>query len=391
MASLLALGGGQAVTAVAFGLLVVVLMILGSKAEAAVSCGEVELHVNPVAAASLVEAPDGATVALRSALLEASAEEPAAPPARSRIRDAVAASIRLAIWGSDAAAMSEQAEHVDTLEHTADLHTALLGAQRVEAHVAESEEEPPKQTPTHCASPTSLAAGAAAVPGMVEANFVVSVATDVQLYKPASAQNGVERLMGRPGGEILAAMAQSGWKVEPNDPARNIYDVFLPSVEYNLGMGSVGIPAPRFTATIVDTFRETACGHERLEGELVLQNGKDILTVILGFPFFTTISLSAAGVARARLGRQGDAVFVQADVEFGIQLPRVPGLAKIMQIFVRTYANQSILDCARALAHAADADAPASGRLVAHERSEIAVASSTKIPDLLEAVFGSNI
>mmetsp|Transcript_135100 Transcript_135100/g.328363 ORF Transcript_135100/g.328363 Transcript_135100/m.328363 type:complete len:219 (+) Transcript_135100:44-700(+) len=150
-------------------------------------------------------------------------------------------------------------------------------------------------------------------------------------------------------------MAQDGWSVEPIDPSKGIYELSLPAVDVNLGMGSVSIPSPLFRATIWDSSRRDEEGDmERLVGDLVLQNGEDILTVTLGFPFATTLSVSAAGAARARIGQSKDTVYLQADVDIGLQIPKVPGVAKIMQLFVRNYANKSTFDCSVALSKGAD-------------------------------------
>jgi len=212
------------------------------------------------------------------------------------------------------------------------------------------------------------------VPGMDKVNLVVSVETDPQMDEPESKEKGVQLLLAQSGGDILQAMAQDDWKVNPVDPAQGVHEMFLPPVNYNLGMGSVSIPAPRFIATIQDSDDVSGDLHERLVGNLVLQNGEGILTVELGFPISTKLSLSAAGSARARVGRCGDAVYLQAAVDIGLKLPQVPGLQKIMQIFVKTYANQSVKDCARALAGGAD---KLSASATVNEQSAVAVAVAT--------------
>mmetsp|Transcript_69730 Transcript_69730/g.167399 ORF Transcript_69730/g.167399 Transcript_69730/m.167399 type:complete len:578 (-) Transcript_69730:206-1939(-) len=196
-------------------------------------------------------------------------------------------------------------------------------------------------------------------------NLVLTVKSSLATEEPGSQASGVECLMSQPGGEILAAMAGKDWKVEPLDPSRGTYELQLPPVTYNMGVGSVTIPPPRFIATIEDSTTVTGDEHERLVGELVLQNGDRILTVDLGFPLNTNLSLSTEGSAKARIGRIGDSVFLQADVEIGLFLPKVPGLQKLMEMFIKAYANQSTQDCARALAQGADrlhSEAESSGR-----------------------------
>mmetsp|Transcript_149960 Transcript_149960/g.462946 ORF Transcript_149960/g.462946 Transcript_149960/m.462946 type:complete len:591 (-) Transcript_149960:130-1902(-) len=193
------------------------------------------------------------------------------------------------------------------------------------------------------------------VPGMAAANLVVSVSCEKQKTEPKSLAEGVKLLLEQSGGTILAAMAQDGWSVKPVDTPRGIYELSLPAVTYNLGMGTVSIPSPLFKAHITDSSRtDEEDDTERLVGDLILQNGQDILTVTLGFPFSTSLSVSAAGSARARIGRSQDAVYLQADVDIGLQIPKAPGLARIMQVFVRSYAGQSTKDCSVALSKGAD-------------------------------------
>jgi len=189
------------------------------------------------------------------------------------------------------------------------------------------------------------------VPGMAEANLTVSAECDSQEVEPTSQQPGASVLMEQDSGTILASMAQDGWEVKPVDGTTDQFEIFLPSVDFGLPMGSVSIPQPRFLTTIYDTYRTTEDGEERLTGDLVLMNGDDILTVSLGW---TTLKLSAAGLARAHIGRHADAVYLRADVDIGMRIPKVPGLTKIMQLFVKSYANKSTFDCATALAKGAD-------------------------------------
>lgn len=209
--------------------------------------------------------------------------------------------------------------------------------------------------PSEDTSSDSLSVEDLTAPGMDQANLVVTVGCDRQSVAPASKKEGVARLLNKSCGDILAAMAQDGWRVEPKNTAEGIYSMFLPSVKVDFPIGSVSIPSPEFECRVRDSFETSSEEEEqRLVGELVLQNGSEILSVNLTFPFSTTFSVSAAGVAFARIGRIGDQVYLQADVKMGLQIPKVPGIVKVMQVFVRNYAKQSTYDCAVALSKAAD-------------------------------------
>ncbi|CAK9004607.1 Calcium-dependent protein kinase 16 [Durusdinium trenchii] len=83
--------------------------------------------------------------------------------------------------------------------------------------------------------------------------------------------------------------------------------------------------APRFLTKLRDksgTFSQFEVGRERLEGDLVLQNGENIFTLQLGFPFRTKLTISAAGWTRAKVGFEGDEILSSNYVEVGIQLPK---------------------------------------------------------------------
>lgn len=233
--------------------------------------------------------------------------------------------------------------------------------------------------PSEEASSDSLTFEEMTAPGMDEANLVVTVSCDRQSVAPASKKEGVTRLLSNSCGDILAAMAQDGWRVEPKNTAEGIYSMFLPSVKVDFPIGSVSIPSPEFECRVRDSFESSDEDEEqRLVGELVLQNGKEILSVSLTFPFSTTFSVSAAGVAFARIGRIGDKVYLQADVKMGLQIPKVPGIVKVMQVFVRNYAKQSTYDCAVALSKAADKT-----ELSAESREQTGVAVATAAAAIL--------
>lgn len=274
-------------------------------------------------------------------------EEPEQEIPRIRKRDSAWQAAKTAVFGAN----FSQTQTVDTTTTTSDTP-------------AVSEK----------ASSDSLSVEEMTAPGMDEANLVVAVNCDRQSAEPVSKRSGVSRLMDTSCGDILAAMAQDGWRVEEKNAAEGIYSMFLPSVKVDFPIGSVSIPSPEFECRVRDSFESSSEDEEqRLVGELVLQNGKEILAVNLTFPFSTTFSVSAAGVAFARIGQIGDAVYLQADVKMGLQIPKVPGITKVMQIFVRNYAKQSTYDCAVALSKGADKIEVSAG---AAEQTGVAVATA---------------
>lgn len=194
------------------------------------------------------------------------------------------------------------------------------------------------------------------VPGMEAATLIVRVDIEANKSKAvaADAAQGVAALMAKSGGQILESMGQEGWKVVEIDAKAGLYDLSLPAVRYEMAGGVITIPAPLFRATIFDTFRRDGDAMERLQGDLVLQNGKDIFTLELGFPFRTSFKISAAGWTRARVGWEQDAISASNYVEVGIQLPRIPGLSPLLEYFVKNYGTESTMQCAVALSKGAD-------------------------------------
>jgi hypothetical protein len=188
-----------------------------------------------------------------------------------------------------------------------------------------------------------------------QANLVVRVDIEPRLAEPETSSAGVTRLMEQSGGIILSTMAREGWDVKAKDPDAGLYELSLPSVDYSLPGGSVSIPSPRFETTVQDLFRRVDDGlTERLLGDLVLVNGEGLITVKLGFPFSTTLSLSAAGYTRCLVGWEADRISVSTYIEVGLRLPSVPGLEQLMRFFVRTYGAESTSQVADSLARGAD-------------------------------------
>jgi hypothetical protein len=194
------------------------------------------------------------------------------------------------------------------------------------------------------------------VPGLDESNLVVRCDIDPKLAEAmVTKEAGVARLMSKKGGEILATMAQDGWEVTPVDIAKGIFELALPSVRYEVPGGTVvSIPAPRFLTTVYDSNQRTDEMDERLIGDLVLTNGADILKVEVGFPFYKTFAVSAAGWARSRVGSKDGQVSISNFVEIGMQVPKIPGVTQVMQFFVKSYGNDSTQQCAEGLAKGAD-------------------------------------
>eukprot|EP00930_Biecheleria_cincta_P004147 TRINITY_DN105030_c0_g1_i1.p1 TRINITY_DN105030_c0_g1~~TRINITY_DN105030_c0_g1_i1.p1 ORF type:complete len:442 (-),score=93.72 TRINITY_DN105030_c0_g1_i1:542-1867(-) len=246
---------------------------------------------------------------------------------------------------------------------------AVYGTETEEPEMERESRKETSSTDSRTSSPPSSILSAE------DANLTVKVSSETKRAEPAAGKDAVSVLMSQPLGDVLAAMGQDGWEVKPLDADKGLYELFLPAVDYDLGMGSVSIPSPHFIATLQESpTGADAEKRERCTANLVLQNGDGILTVKLGFPISTTLSLSAAGEVKARLGQWSDAVYLQGDVELGLWIPKVPGLSKIMKAFVKSYANQSILECARALANRADEIAR---RDDVNQKSAIAVAVAT--------------
>eukprot|EP00439_Symbiodinium_sp_Y106_P042242 s3811_g5.t1 len=195
------------------------------------------------------------------------------------------------------------------------------------------------------------------VPGMEEANLVVRVKIDPKrrLVEELGAE-GATNLMAGSNRQILEAMAQEGWEVEVVNESENLYMLSLPPVLYEVMGSTISIPAPRFLTTLRTTTGRDggeSSYKDRLEGDLVLQNGENIFTLQLGFPFRSTLTISAAGWTRATVGWDGDEIVTSNYVEVGIKLPKVPGLSNIMEYFVKSYGTQSTQDCTDAMARAA--------------------------------------
>jgi hypothetical protein len=192
---------------------------------------------------------------------------------------------------------------------------------------------------------------------MEGANLTVRVDVDGKISQAIqTGSDGVSRLMDQSGGIILSTMATDGWVVKSVDSDKGLYEVSLPSVDYSLPGGAVSIPSPRFSTTVKDLFRRVDGGDltERLVGDLVLVNGEDIISVRLGFPFNTKLSLSAAGFCRCLVAWEADRIVVSTYIEVGLQVPGVPGLEQLLRYFVRTYGAESTAQVAASLASGAD-------------------------------------
>ncbi|CAE7811456.1 unnamed protein product [Symbiodinium sp. CCMP2592] len=183
------------------------------------------------------------------------------------------------------------------------------------------------------------------VPGMAKANLVVNVET-----VPGKAQTPhADAKMQQSDQQVLENLCGDGWSCSPIDAEKGLFEITLPAVRYELPMGVVSIPAPLFHAQARSSQVESDDYSERLVADIVLQNGDKMLCVELGFPFNSKFTISAAGWARCRVGREPGSVICKAQVEMGLQVPKVPGLTSILQFFVKSYANKSAHDCAVSL------------------------------------------
>lgn len=184
-------------------------------------------------------------------------------------------------------------------------------------------------------------------------NLVVTVPLEPQRARPSSSGPGVSNLMQQGHRDILGLMTRDGWQVEPLDSSGNLFQVTMPAVRYDLGMGVVSIPPPVFLCKVRESRRETGAYKERLIGDLELQNGKGLLRVSLKF-LKRPILISASGSGTCQVGAEGTFARLAGHVQVGLQVPKIPGLSQLMEFFVRTYANQSARECVDALARGAD-------------------------------------
>ncbi|CAJ1439265.1 unnamed protein product [Effrenium voratum] len=122
--------------------------------------------------------------------------------------------------------------------------------------------------------------------------------------------------------QVLQDLCGEGWSVRPIDAANGVFELTLPAVRYSMPMGVVSIPAPLFRAQVRDSDKTVGNYQERLIADIVLQNGDKMLGVELGFPFSSKFTISAAGWARCRVGREPGSVRCQALVEMGLQVPK---------------------------------------------------------------------
>lgn len=183
------------------------------------------------------------------------------------------------------------------------------------------------------------------VPGMSETNLMVRLDSEPGVAVTQMA----EEKMKRSDQEVLEDLCGEGWSVRPIDASKGSFEITLPAVRYPMPMGIVSIPSPLFHAQVRKSSKVSGSYHERLVADIVLQNGQKILCVELGFPFSSQFTISAAGWARCRVGREPGSVRCQALVEMGLHVPKVPGLTSILQFFVKSYANKSAKDCAVSL------------------------------------------
>lgn len=234
-------------------------------------------------------------------------------------------------------ATSEAQEEEEDMQVEQKEEEEVKAEERDEALVEQQEERPPPEAP-----------------GMEDANLIVRVDIEPKKQKVSKGAKAIENLMSKSDREVLEAMAQEGWEVEVVDESKGLYMLSLPPVLYEVMGTSVSIPAPRFLTKLRDSRGRTSKFKERLEGDLVLQNGEGIFTLQLGFPFRTKLCISAAGWTRAKVGFEGDEILSSNFVEVGIQLPKVPGLTNIMEYFVKNYGTQSTQECTDALARAAE-------------------------------------
>ena len=302
---------------------------------------------------------------------EEKGREPRSRPRRTFLRRLLALLGCFALWGTSSAVKGyDAASAVEVVSNDQALHSLdALAALAVES-VRRSKHEASKDKSEKADKATDLSETAAlsvmpqekvqqnaqapipSVPGMDKSNLVIRVSTEPGRANEVMASKTdmtASQLMAETPETILKMIARKGWRVERSqgDERDESFEIFLNPVKYELPLGLLTIPAPHFRATVRDSQRTGPGSYkERLETDLVLQNGEGIVTVSLNFPFSTSFSIGAAGWLRAYIGECEEDVRVRADVEIGLNVPRFPGLGSALQCFVKHYVQRSTFGCA---------------------------------------------
>ncbi|CAK9013600.1 Uncharacterized protein SCF082_LOCUS11998 [Durusdinium trenchii] len=294
-------------------------------------------------------------------------DEPTQRPRRSFLRRLLAMLGCFAWWatssdvkGYDAACAVQAAamSNDQTLQSLQSIDAIAASLAVESARRSKAKRSSPTVDRTEPASPPK-SAPVPHVPGLDTANLVIQVSTEPGRANEVMAKRTsmtASELMAESPETILRMISRPGWRVELPDPETvgggrspdSDFEIFLNPVKYELPLGVITIPAPHFRAHVRETEQTQTEGpyKERLETDLVLQNGDGIVTVSLNFPFSTSFSIGAAGWLRASIGQYEDDVRVRADVEIGLNVPRIPGLGSALECFVKHYIQRSTFGCA---------------------------------------------
>ena len=117
--------------------------------------------------------------------------------------------------------------------------------EKVEQEVEVINVEDTKFSATACEEATTKLADPV-VPGMSKANLVVNVET-----VPGKAQTPhADAKMQQSNQEVLEDLCGDGWSCSPIDVEKDLFEIKLPAVRYQLPMGVVSIPSPLFHAQV---------------------------------------------------------------------------------------------------------------------------------------------
>mmetsp|Transcript_31956 Transcript_31956/g.74838 ORF Transcript_31956/g.74838 Transcript_31956/m.74838 type:complete len:441 (+) Transcript_31956:107-1429(+) len=199
------------------------------------------------------------------------------------------------------------------------------------------------------------------LPAMEGVNYFLRLSAGPKSHN-AEEVAGVDLLMSQSVPRIAELMLQGYFRklfrksvrVRPVDVRAGTYDVEVPSIRLNLPFATVTSRPVTVAMTCKDMRRTDGSLCERGYFDVVLEDGKDICCIQLGFPFQTSYFISAAAWGRTAIGWQGQSIQLQVEGDAGIRLLRVPGLRSVIEYFARVTLNEAVKDGARILAGVAD-------------------------------------
>jgi len=200
------------------------------------------------------------------------------------------------------------------------------------------------------------------VPAIQDTNCQLKLQVTPQRAR-ASQEQAVEQFMTKPMQEIAPALLSEYYakifkadlKVREVDAGAGQYELTIPAVTLSLPLATIASRAVDVQLHCSNAPKKDGEYMERGHFDVILQDGKDICEVKLGFPFFTNYPISAAGWGRTSLGWEHEEVLTQLEGDCGIQLMQVPGLRSVMEYFARNTLREAMADNAAILAKSVDA------------------------------------